>query len=111
MSLRMAATSQGSGGIRETTLGEMAGVSMNRARDRSGERPMALPNMHSQMMLWNCSNQKETFIVMVTLNQSTTESGIKVGSLHVASNYQLPTFSFSNYKSYCIGMVCHLCGV
>jgi len=57
--LRMVATSQGSGGIWEITLGEMAGVSMNRARDCSGERPMALPNMHSQMMLWNCSIKRK----------------------------------------------------
>ena len=58
MSLRMASTSQGSGGIKEATSEDMAGVSVNRARDCSGERPMALPNMHSQRMLWNCNSKK-----------------------------------------------------
>ena len=58
MSLRMVSTSQGSGGIKEATSGEMTGVLVNRVRDCSGESPMALPNIHSQRMLWNCNGRK-----------------------------------------------------
>ena len=63
MSLRMVSTSQGSGGIKEATSGEMTGVLVNRARDCSGESPMALPNIHSQRMLWNCNDRKNTISV------------------------------------------------
>ena len=63
MSLRMVSTSQGSGGIKEATSGETTGVLVNRARDCSGESPMALPNIHSQRMLWNCNDRKNTISV------------------------------------------------
>lgn len=52
-SFKVSRFSKTSGGIWETTLREMADVSMKRAKDCSGERPtIALPKMHSQMILW-----------------------------------------------------------